>query len=135
MSAETITAALQPVLQEFLDAIDAADSTALALLLCPDATMYFPFANTAELHAGREAVLARFARMFDDLRARNPNGAPYVRFRVHAFDCIEIGERHAIAYATLGFAQQIGRRTIVMRREADGWRLLHVHASNFDARR
>jgi ketosteroid isomerase-like protein len=131
---DTIHAALQPVLQQFLDAIDAADGAALAPLWCPDASMYFPFAKTPELHAGRDAILARFARMFDDLRARNPGGAPYVRFRVLAFDCIEIGERHAIVYATLGFQRQQGRRTIVLRREPDGWRLLHVHASNFEDR-
>jgi ketosteroid isomerase-like protein len=132
MSGDTITAVLQPVLQEFLDAIDAADLEALERLWCRDASMYFPFAKTPELHAGREAILARFARMFGDLRARNPGGAPYVRFRVLAFDCIEIGERHAIVYATLGFSRQTGRRTIVLRREPDGWRLLHVHASNFE---
>lgn len=131
---DDVESALRARLQLFLDAIDRADATALASMWCDDATMYFPFGNSAELHRGRDAIMARFARMFDDLREKIPAGPPYVRFRVLAFEFHVLDERHALVYTTLGFAKQRGRRTVVMRRERSGWRLYHVHASNFDER-
>lgn len=122
--------ALRAALQMFLDAIDRGDLAALAPLWAADATMYFPFANSPAPFHGREAILARFERMFADLRARNPAGPPYVGFRVLAFECTPLDERHVLACATLAFGRELGRRTIVFRHEASGWRLLHVHASN-----
>jgi ketosteroid isomerase-like protein len=133
-ASNALHAELRPVLMQFLDAIDQADLGALAPLWCPDATMYFPFANSPAPFRGRDAILARFAKMFDDLRARNPAGPPYVRFEVREFEAEPLDPRHVLACATLAFARQLGRRTIVFRREADGWRLLHVHASNMEER-
>jgi ketosteroid isomerase-like protein len=122
--------ALRAALQMFLDAIDRADLAALASLWRTDATMYFPFANSPAPFHGRDAILARFERMFTDLRARTPGGPPYVGFRVLAFECTPLDERHVLACATLAFGRELGRRTIVFAREPAGWRLLHVHASN-----
>jgi hypothetical protein len=39
-----------------------------------------------------------------------------------------------LACATLAFGSELGRRTLVFRREPPGWRLLHVHASNVAVR-
>lgn len=122
--------ALRAVLQTFLDAIDRGDRAALAPLWAADATMYFPFANSPAPFHGRDEILARFERMFADLRARHPAGPPYVGFRVLAFECTVLDQRHVLACATLAFGRELGRRTIVFRREPAGWRLLHVHASN-----
>lgn len=122
--------ALRATLQLFLDAIDRADLAALVPLWAADATMYFPFANSPAPFHGRDAIVARFERMFADLRARNPAGPPYVGFRVLAFECTPLDDRHVLACSTLAFGRELGRRTIVFRREPSGWRLLHVHASN-----
>ena len=121
---------LRAHLQRLLDAIDHADAAELATLWTPDATMYFPFADSTEPCRGRDAIVARFERMFAALRERNPAGPPYVRFRTLAFECAPIDGRHALACATLAFGREVGRRTIVFRREVAGWRLLHLHASN-----
>ena len=125
-------AQLRALLQGLLDAIDRADLGALAPLFCAEAGMYFPFRNSVELVAGAPAVLARFERMFADLRARTlaAAGRPYVGFRVERFECHPLGDRHALVRATLSFADQLGQRTIVARREDGAWRILHVHASN-----
>jgi ketosteroid isomerase-like protein len=129
-----LRADLEAVLRRLLEAIDRADDAALASLWCADATMYFPFANSPDVYRGRDAIVARFAKMFADLRARNPAGPPYVRFEVRAFEAVALDDRHVLACSQLAFARQLGRRTLVFRREQDGWRLLHVHASNVDER-
>ena len=36
---------------------------------------------------------------------------------------------HALADAIIRISDDQGRRSIVFRRESDGWRILHVHAS------
>jgi ketosteroid isomerase-like protein len=126
--------ALRAVLQMLLDAIDRGDLAALAPLWTADASMYFPFANAPAPFHGRDAILARFERMFADLRARRADGPPYVGFRVLAFECTPLDERHVLACATLAFGSELGRRTLVFRREPPGWRLLHVHASNVAVR-
>lgn len=130
MSAPDLEAELRGALGRFLDAIDRGDLAALAPLWCDAATMYFPFANTPELIEGAPAVLARFERMFGDLAARHSAGPPYVRFRIERFACRALDARHALVTATLAFQGQQGLRTLLFRREPDGWRLLHVHASN-----
>lgn len=135
MNDASVEARIRELVQRFLDAIDHADGAALAPLWCADASMYFPFANSQDLVRGRDAVLARFDRMFADLRARQPGPPPYIRFRTEAFECLQLDARHVVVYAMLAFAAQRGRRTLVFRSEPDGWRLLHVHASNMDARR
>jgi ketosteroid isomerase-like protein len=125
---------LRALVDEFVAAIDRADLDALAPLWSEDASMYFPFANTIDLVRGREAVLARFARMFADLRARRPDGPPYIRFEVRAFELLALDADHALVFALLAFAGQLGRRTLVLRRSGADWRIAHVHASNFDER-
>ena len=130
-------AQLRALLQGLLDAIDRADLDALAPLFCAEAGMYFPFRNSVELVAGAPAVLARFERMFADLRARAAAaaGPPYVGFRIERFESHPLGDRHALVRATLAFADQLGQRTIVARRNDGDWRILHVHASNQPAAR
>lgn len=135
MNAADTESRVRAVVQAFLDAIGHANAAALAPLWCEDASMYFPFANSQDLVRGRDAVLARFDRMFADLRTRNPGPPPYIRFRTEAFECLQIDARHVVVYALLAFAAQRGRRTLIFRNEPDGWRLLHVHASNMDVRR
>lgn len=130
MSDAGLEADLRAALQAFLDAIDAADRERLAPLWCADGSMYFPFRNTLELVEGAPAVLARFDKMFEDLRARLPE-APYIRFSIDHFRVQPLDAFHAVIYTTLGFQGQVGRRTILCRREAAGWAILHVHASNF----
>lgn len=127
-----LEAELRAALTEFLDAIDAADLERLAPLWCADGSMYFPFRNSLELLEGAPLVLARFERMFADLRARNP-APPYIRFTIDHFRVQTLDAFHAVIYTTLAFPGQVGRRTILCRREAAGWAILHVHASNFGA--
>jgi ketosteroid isomerase-like protein len=78
---------------------------------------------------GREAVERSFRAVFDAARKR-ASGPPYTHIiprnvRVQLLD--------GAAVATFEFDRDggtIGRRTFVFRRAAEGWRIVHIHASN-----
>ena len=133
MSDTSLQADLRVAVMAFLDAIDRVDLTALEPFWAEDATMYFPFANTPELIAGREAIQARFAKMFSDLKARG-TGPSYIGFGIDSFQVLELDPGHAIVYAMLTFQGQLGRRTILCRTTPGAPRILHLHGSNFAAR-
>ena len=132
MNGASLEAELRQALQDFLWAIAIGDSAALEALWCEDGTMHFAFGRPHGLIQGRAAVLERFRRMFAELAARH-GSPPYVRFKIEEFAAVALDARHAVVYATLAFDGRIGRRTLILRREPAGPRILHLHASNFGA--
>ena len=126
-------AAPERLLETFLGALDAADADGLERFFCPDATMYFPFVGTLDLIEGREAVVARFRRMLADLGARGAQ-RPLIGFTVRSCATRDLGAECCLLLVRLEFQGQVGRRSVVCRREEDGWRILHLHASNFTPR-
>ena len=49
---------------------------------------------------------------------------------VEDFHVVELGPDYRLAESMVRAGEEIGRRSLVFRREADGWRILHMHASN-----
>lgn len=134
MSAAPLEVQLRKTLQDLLFAIAVGDLAALEPLWCEEATMHFPFGQPQGMIVGRPAVLARFQRMFTELAARLP-APPYVRFKIEEFAGLALGERHAAVYATLAVDGRVGRRTLILRREPEALRILHLHASNIGGAR
>jgi hypothetical protein len=129
VSAAPLEAELQQAFQDLQYAIAIGDLAALEALWCAEATMHFQFGQPPGLIVGRPAVVERFQRMFQQLAARMP-GPPYVRFKTEEFAWQVLDARHAAIYAMLTVDGRIGRRTLIYRREPQGWRILHLHASN-----
>ena len=119
-------------LREFLEAVDAGDGIALARCFEPDATAYFPFRDPAQLVRSREAIVARFEALFGawNRQGRSP---PYVGLRPGALELEPAGADHALATFVLDIAGSTGRRTVLLRHGAAGWRIRHLHASNVQA--
>jgi ketosteroid isomerase-like protein len=125
-------AAVQAILQAFLDALDRGED-ALERWFTPDATMYFPFRNSQALLHGREAIVARFVRMNAQLR-QTQAAPPYIGFGMRDFRVEWLAPGWALVTALFTFADQWGRRTLLLRAEdADAWRIHHLHASNLPA--
>jgi len=56
-------------------------------------------------------------------------GPPYQRVTPRNLACDVHGEI-AICTFELDGADSLGRRTIMLRRQVDGWKIIHIHASN-----
>ena len=134
MSASPLATELKQSFQDLQYAIAIGDLAALEPMWCADATMHFQFGQPPGLIVGRPAVVERFQRLFQQLAAHMP-GPPYVRFKIEEFACLVLDPRHAAVYAMLTVDGRIGRRTLIYRREREGWRILHLHASNLGAGR
>jgi ketosteroid isomerase-like protein len=125
-------AVVQAILQAFLDALDRGED-ALEGWFTPDATMYFPFRNSQALVHGRAAIVARFARMNAQLR-QTQAAPPYIGFGMRDFRVEWLAPGWALATALFTFADQWGRRTLLLRAEDGGaWRIHLLHASNLQA--
>ncbi len=116
-------------LQDLLYSIAIGDAALLENLWCADGTMHFQFGQPPGLIIGRPAVVERFQKLFTELAARS-SGPPYVRFKIEEFASLVLDARHAAAYATVTVDGRIGRRTLILRREPQAYRILHLHASN-----
>jgi ketosteroid isomerase-like protein len=97
-----------------------------------DVTLFnpeIPEAVSLDRIEGREAVERSFRAVFGAAR-RGASGPPYLHIaprdvRVQLLD--------GAAVATFEFDREggtVGRRTFVFRRTPEGWRIVHIHASN-----
>lgn len=119
-------------LRAFLDVLERGED-ALEPWFTPTATMYFPFQNTPGCLQGRAAIVARFARMNAQLR-RTRTQPPYIGFGVRDFSVQWLGSGWALVTAVFTFADQWGRRTLLLQEMTAGeWRIHHLHASNMAA--
>lgn len=133
MSLPDDTAAIRRAVTDFLAAVDHGDADALRALYLPEATMFFPFADTTAAVTGQAAILARFERLFAAWR-RHGKSQPYVGFAPTQFTATLLGDTHALATFVVGIDGAPGRRSVVLRRTTGGWRIEHLHASNLEAR-
>ena len=111
---------------DFLSAFNAMDLERFRILFAEDASVFFPSAPfPLRRIEGRDEVLQWFGRFFESARARTArlNIAPQ-DLRVQTYG------RFAVATFHLGGNVNVGRRTLVLRRDRDRWRIVHLHASS-----
>lgn len=110
----------------WMDALNSLDEARVVAAFAEDATAFFPTAQ-AERVDGQAAIAAVFRQYFaantrktnivpEDLRVQQHGDIAVITFNVHN-------------------PSAISRRTFVWRRDARGWRIAHMHASNTPVRR
>ena len=110
---------------EFIDAFNALDRGRFDALFAEDVTLFFPGAPFEVRRVdGREAVLKWFGKFFD---AAGKRGG---KLNVQPAD-LHVQDYGSFAIVTfhLNGGDKVGRRTLVLRREAGAWRIVHLHAS------
>ena len=117
-------------LWRFLDAFEHLAWDPFRACFADDACVFFPSAATPERFVGRAAFEPRFAQVFESERRAAPSGPPYLRLAPEALDIQLPAPGTAIAAFVLRSPERLARRTIVFRRDAGAWRIVHLHGSN-----
>ena len=115
----------------FLEAFNALDAERFDSFFADDATMFFPDGPFPQQRVeGKAAVTAAFHQFFDLARER---GATRLGIRPQDLTAQEHGAFAVVTFHLRGNGN-IGRRSLVFRREPNGWRIVHFHASSLEAR-
>lgn len=123
------TAAEAPVnaaVAEFVNALNAFDAARLGRTFADDITVFFPgLPFPAARVEGRANVQSAFAQLFTQLRQRGTSGAslqPRAQ-RVQLYGDVAVASFHLVGQ------QEVGRRTLVLRRTGGRWLIVHMHGS------
>jgi len=96
----------------------------------PDATMFFPGggSNPKNRVEGRNAVLSAFHKFFKLLKEQGTTSLDITAKdqRVQLYGDV------AVVTFELDWGDAVGRRSIVLRKIGDEWRISHFHASTVD---
>ena len=110
----------------FLAAFNSLDRTAFDAHFAHDVTMFFPDGPfPVERLEGKAAVLGAFHRFFDMAKAR---GATKLSITPSDLKVQTYGETAIVSFELAGDGA-IGRRSLVLRHSAEGWKIVHFHAS------
>ncbi|HXZ66993.1 MAG TPA: nuclear transport factor 2 family protein [Alphaproteobacteria bacterium] len=134
---ESDEAKVQHVLQEFVAGIETGNAARIGAVLEDDATLFWPGPPaTPHRTKSRASIQAMFGESF---AARPKPPAPGSTIKIEPKELvIEISGDVALATFELasppppGQSARLGRRTFVLRRHGDEWKVWHLHASNRD---
>jgi ketosteroid isomerase-like protein len=118
---------VRKTLVAFVHAFDNLDWDSFRSYFADDATVFYPreFPHRAD---GRQDVEKYFQRVFDRIRAGRTRG-PYMDIQPRDLKLQIAGD---VAIATFHLDDRPGflnRRTIVLRKQKSGWKIIHLHAS------
>lgn len=122
-------AEVKTTVDRFLRAFENLDWPAFRAAFADDATVFFPTPEPPRRFDGRAAVDAQFERVFEAIR-KDASGPPYHRLQPEALTIDMLGDSAALVSFELHNAVRIARRTLVLRRIGEEWRIVHLHASN-----
>jgi ketosteroid isomerase-like protein len=124
---ESKKAEIQKMLSEFVVAFDNLDWEKFRAAFADDATVFYPreFPRRA---VGRAEFEKAFKLVFEQIRAGRSVG-PFMDIQPREMEIQIAGE---IAIATFHLDDKphfVNRRTMVLRRTPNGWKIIHLHAS------
>jgi len=116
----------EAAVNEFFVALNSLDTARFGALFADDATLFFPTPPfPIRRIEGKAEIMRYFGMFFDSLRrrgARSINTAPR-DLRIQRFGDFAIASFHLVG------GQDVGRRTLVMRRSGGRWQIVYLHGS------
>jgi ketosteroid isomerase-like protein len=118
---------VRQTLNNFIHAFDNLDWDHFRLSFADDATVFYPreYPYRAD---GRQKFEEFFQKVFDRIRAGRTHG-PYMDIQPKD---LKVHIAGTVAIATFHLDDRPGfmnRRTIVLQKQASGWKIIHLHAS------
>jgi len=129
-SPPTDSAAVASALKRFLTAFENLEWEPFRAAFSDSATVFQPAPNMPGRFTGRAAIDSTFRLVFADIRSHASSGPPYHRLTPVDLRIQPLAPGVVLATFMLDNSQRLARRTVVFRREAGGWRIFHLHASN-----
>ena len=120
--------AVQQTVAEFIEAFDHLDWDRFQQYFAADATAFFPFDNAPYCAVGADEIEARFKTFFEQVRTTVP-GPPYLHLDPTGTEW-QLLRDVALVTFHLRRPGRVGRRTLVLRRQQQAWKIVHLHASN-----
>jgi uncharacterized protein (TIGR02246 family) len=119
-------APVRAAVAEFVNALNAFDAARLGRSFADDATAFFPGPPfpAARLQS-RATIQSAFGQLFEALRQRGTRSASLAPVGLN----VQLYGDTAIATFHLMGQQEVGRRTLVLRRVGGRWLIAHMHAS------
>lgn len=124
------SAAVADALHRFLTAFENLDWGPFRAAFSDSATIFQPVPEMAERVTGPRGIDSTFRAVFAAIRARAAGGPPYQRLVPTDLRIQPLSPGLVLVTFHLRNAERLARRTVLFRHETDGWRILHLHASN-----
>lgn len=113
---------VKELLDRFVLSVNEANTDDFVACFASDATAFLPSPANAMRRSGVEAIRAAVAPAF----AAGPPAVPVVPRDL----TIDVGETYALITFDAGTGKQHARRSLVLHRSNNQWRIQHLHASN-----
>jgi uncharacterized protein (TIGR02246 family) len=117
------------VIDTFLTTMIAGDATRLGGMFADDATVFYP-SLPFPMHrlVGRSDIEAAWRAGF----AANPDSgvAPAQQIQPNGVQIQTYGDTAIVTFELDSRPPRLGRRTFVLVRQREGWKIVHLHASN-----
>lgn len=121
-------AAVQKVVDGFIEALNGADVNAFIGFFAPDATLFFPLASLPLRLEDRQQIATAFAAFFEVVRKREP-GPPYMNMIPVGTKVQLLGNVAVVTFHLKG-EEVVSRRTLVLQKRSGKWLIVHLHASS-----
>jgi ketosteroid isomerase-like protein len=118
---------IRKFLSQFIMAFDNLDWEKFRVSFTDNATVFYP-RGMAKRANGRAEVEEYFKRVFDEIRAGRAKG-PYMDLQPRELQIQVLGNVAIVTFHLDDRKGFINRRTLVLRKTAGAWKIVHLHAS------
>jgi uncharacterized protein (TIGR02246 family) len=132
-SPQSEVAAVQTVIEGLMEALNAADVERFSRFFAPDATMFFPLAPLFLRLENKDQITKVFTVFFESVR-RGKTGPQYMNLVPQDLRIQIWGSTAVVTFHFRG-PDLVSRRTLVLRRDAGKWLIVHMHASGIEVSR
>lgn len=134
MSTNAKTESVEEVLSTFLTAFDNLDWRAFRSCFSSTATIFHPAAPNIRLIDSPDQFEKAWLGVFERIKNSSGRAAPpYMNLNPVDLRVEKLSEDVALVTFHLTDGGTVNRRTLVFKREPNGWKIVHIHASNITA--